>query len=227
MSLNTENEKTSYALGINMGAQVSQLPLDVDVQALLDGVRDMLEGNDVKLPRQECISLLDKLFKSMESQHGHHCGGHCHHGEGHDCGHDGCGGCHHGDDEETLKAGEAFRAEHAKKDGVKVLPSGLQIEITVPGDKRRPKATDTVKVHYTGRLIDGTVFDSSVQRGTPLEFPLNQVIAGWTEGMQLLGVGGKATLVIPPELGYGEMGAGDVIPPNATLVFDVELLGIR
>ena len=227
MSLNTENEKTSYALGINMGAQVSQLPLDVDVQALLNGLRDMLEGNDVKLPREECISLLDKLFKSMESQHGgHHCGGHCHHGEeGHHCGHGDCH-CHH-DDGETLKAGEAFRAEHAKKDGVKVLPSGLQIEITVPGDKRRPKATDTVKVHYTGRLIDGTVFDSSVQRGTPLEFPLNQVIAGWTEGMQLLGVGGKATLVIPPELGYGEMGAGDVIPPNATLVFDVELLGIR
>ncbi len=226
MALNTENEKTSYALGINMGAQVSQLPLDVDVQALLDGVRDMLEGNQVKLPREECIGLLDKLFKSMEAQHGHHCGGHCHHGDGHSC-HGGCD-CHgEQDDAETLKAGEAFRAEHAKKDGVKVLPSGLQIEIAVPGDKRRPKATDTVKVHYTGRLIDGTVFDSSVQRGTPLEFPLNQVIAGWTEGMQLLGVGGKATLVIPPELGYGEMGAGDVIPPNATLVFDVELLDIK
>ena len=221
MALTTENEKTSYALGINMGAQVSQMPLDVDVEALLEGVRDMLEGGNCKLPREEAIELLDKLFNSME--HHHHCN--CNHGE---CG-DGCDcGCEHGADGAANKAaGDAFRAENAKKAGVQVTASGLQIEITAPGDKRHPKATDTVKVHYTGKLIDGTVFDSSVQRGQPLEFPLNRVIAGWTEGMQMLGVGGKATLVIPPELGYGESGAGGVIPPQATLIFDVELLGIK
>lgn len=225
MALNTENEKTSYALGINMGAQVSQMPLDVDVEALLDGIRDMLEGEKCKLPREEAIQLLDKLFNEMSKQHGH-CN--CNHG---DCGDDcdcgcGCGG--HGEDAEKNKAaGDAFRAENASKPGVKVTPSGLQIEITAAGSDRHPKATDTVKVHYTGKLIDGTVFDSSVQRGQPLEFPLNRVIAGWTEGMQLIGVGGKATLVIPPELGYGESGAGGVIPPQATLIFDVELLDIK
>ncbi len=217
MALKNENEKTSYALGINMGAQVSQLPLDVDVEALLSGVRDMLEGNKPQLPKDECVALLDELFKKLEKEH-HHCHG--------DCGGE-CSDCHGEDGSKNKEAGDAYRAENAKKAGVEVRPSGLQIEITKAGDERRAKATDTVKVHYTGKLIDGTVFDSSVERGEPIEFPLNRVIPGWTEGMQLFGVGGKATLVIPPELGYGEYGAGGVIPPQATLIFDVELLDIK
>lgn len=214
-ALKTDNQKTSYALGINMGAQISQLPLEVDIPALLDGIRDMLDGEKCQLPRQECMELLDKLFQKLDHGH-HHCDGHC--GDDCDC---------HGEGKKNKEAGDAYRAENAKKAGVQTLPSGLQILITAPGDARHPKATDTVKVHYTGKLIDGTVFDSSVDRGQPIEFPLNRVIAGWTEGMQLLGIGGKATLVIPPELGYGEAGAGGVIPPQATLIFDVELLGIR
>lgn len=219
MEIKTDDAKMSYALGINMGAQVSQLPLDVDVDALLKGVRDMIEGNETKLPREECIKYLDELFQKLHKEHS--CNGSCH-----DCE----GGCSHDNEAEIArnqKAGDEYRAENAKKAGVTTTPSGLQIEIHEQGDSRRATESSVVKVHYTGKLIDGKVFDSSVQRGEPIEFSLNRVIPGWTEGMQLIGVGGKATLVIPPELGYGESGAGGVIPPQATLVFDVELLDIK
>ena len=114
----------------------------------------------------------------------------------------------------------------AEKDGVVVTPSGLQIEMLKEGTGKSPKATDKVRVHYTGKLIDGSVFDSSVERGQPAEFPLNGVIKGWTEGLQHLKEGGKAILTIAPELGYGAHGAGNVIPPHATLVFEVELLKV-
>lgn len=119
----------------------------------------------------------------------------------------------------------AFLAENAKKAGVKTTASGLQYEVITEGKGARPKATDQVKVHYEGKLVDGTVFDSSVKRGEPVTFPLNQVIPGWTEGVQLMTVGSKYRLVIPAALGYGEQGAGP-IPPNAVLVFEVELLDI-
>lgn len=123
-------------------------------------------------------------------------------------------------------AGKAYRDENAKKEGVKTTESGLQIQMLAEGEGASPKPTDTVKVHYTGTLIDGTKFDSSYDRGQPIEFKLNRVIRGWTEGVGQMKVGGKARLVIPPGLGYGAEGAPPEIPPNATLVFDVELLGI-
>ena len=214
MALQTENEKSSYALGLNMGAQLSRFPVDLDLDALAEGIRDMMEGREPQVPQEECMALLEKLFHSME-----HSG--CH-GD--------CGDCHGGsqDGEKNQKEGDAYRQEFGARPGVETRPSGLQVLVMEPGDPaRHPKASDVVKVHYTGRLIDGTVFDSSVDRGEPLEFSLSRVIPGWTEGMQCIGVGGKATLVIPPELGYGEAGAGGVIPPQATLVFDVELLEIR
>lgn len=122
---------------------------------------------------------------------------------------------------------EAFFAEIKKKEGVVALPSGLHYEIIEAGSGDKPKATDTVKVHYTGTLTDGTKFDSSVDRGEPAEFPLNQVIPGWTEGLQQVQKGGKIKLYVPSELGYGERGSPPVIPANATLVFDVELLDIN
>jgi FKBP-type peptidyl-prolyl cis-trans isomerase len=122
---------------------------------------------------------------------------------------------------------EAYFAELKKNPAVKSTPSGLHYEVVAEGKGAKPKPSDVVKVHYTGKLTDGTVFDSSVQRGEPAEFPLGGVIAGWTEGLQLVAPGGKLKLYIPSELGYGEQGAGGMIPPNATLVFDVELLEIK
>ncbi len=127
---------------------------------------------------------------------------------------------------EKRKPGEDFLAENAKKEGVMTTASGLQYKITQEGTGNSPVATNTVRVHYTGTLIDGTKFDSSLDRGEPIEFPLNGVIPGWTEGLQLMKEGGKATLYIPYSLGYGERGAGGVIPPFAALIFDVELIAI-
>ncbi|MBQ3717678.1 MAG: FKBP-type peptidyl-prolyl cis-trans isomerase [Paludibacteraceae bacterium] len=128
---------------------------------------------------------------------------------------------------ETKEAGEKFLQENALRDGVKVTESGLQYEVLVQGKGKKPTAESTVKVHYEGTLIDGTIFDSSYQRGEPIEFPLNGVIKGWTEGLQLMPVGSKYKLYIPYELGYGERGAGQSIPPYATLIFTVELLDIK
>ena len=122
--------------------------------------------------------------------------------------------------------GEAYLAENAKKEGVKTLASGLQYQVLREGNGNRPKATDKVKCHYEGMLVDGTVFDSSLQRGEPATFPLNQVIAGWTEGLQLMQEGAKYRFFIPYHLGYGERGAGNAIPPYAALIFDVELIEV-
>ena len=124
-------------------------------------------------------------------------------------------------------AGEQFLADNAKKEGVVVLPSGLQYEVLTEGCGRNPKATDNVKCHYEGRLIDGTVFDSSYRRGTPAVFGLNQVIAGWTEGVQLMQEGAKYRFFIPYNLAYGANGAGDSIPPYSALIFEVELISIE
>ena len=123
--------------------------------------------------------------------------------------------------------GQAFLEENAKHEDVVALPSGLQYKVLKTEEGDKPAATDVVKVHYEGRLLDGTVFDSSYQRGAPAEFPLNGVISGWTEGLQLMTVGSQWELYIPPELAYGDQGAGGVIGPNSTLIFKVELLEIR
>jgi FKBP-type peptidyl-prolyl cis-trans isomerase FklB len=126
----------------------------------------------------------------------------------------------------NLKAGEDFLEENKKREGVQTTASGLQYEVLKEGDGPKPKATDKVKCHYHGTLIDGTIFDSSVQRGQPATFPLNMVISGWTEALQLMSVGSKYRLFLHPTLAYGERQTGAVIGPNSTLIFDVELLGI-
>jgi FKBP-type peptidyl-prolyl cis-trans isomerase FklB len=129
--------------------------------------------------------------------------------------------------DDNKKKGEAFLADNKKQKGVVVLPSGLQYKVIKEGKGAKPKATDTVSVHYRGTLTDGTEFDSSIKRGEPAEFPVNQVIKGWTEALQLMPVGSKWQLVIPSDLAYGPQGAGAEIGPNSTLVFDVELLEIK
>ncbi|MDB5246501.1 MAG: FKBP-type peptidyl-prolyl cis-trans isomerase [Segetibacter sp.] len=126
----------------------------------------------------------------------------------------------------NLKEGEDFLAKNKEKPGVETTPSGLQYEVLTEGNGPKPKATDKVKCHYHGTLIDGTIFDSSVQRGQPATFPLNMVIKGWTEALQLMSVGSKYRLFLHPSLAYGERQTGAVIGPNSTLIFDVELLGI-
>lgn len=126
-----------------------------------------------------------------------------------------------------LEKGEAFLKENAQKEGVKTTASGLQYLVLKEGDGKSPKATDVVKVHYKGTLIDGKEFDSSYKRGEPIEFPLNRVIPGWTEGVQLMKEGAKYQFFIPAKLAYGERGAGGVIPPNATLIFEVELIAVK
>ncbi len=127
----------------------------------------------------------------------------------------------------NLKEGQDFLATNKQKEGVVELPSGLQYEILKEGNGPKPTETDKVLCHYHGTLINGTIFDSSVQRGQPIAFPLNQVIKGWTEGVQLMGVGSKWRFFIPPHLGYGDRQVGPTIGPNSTLIFDVELLGIN
>ena len=163
------------------------------------GMKDVLAGNKPQITLQEAQQVLDKFFKELEEQTAG-----------------------------AAKAeGEKFLAENAKRPSVKVTDSGLQYEVLEATLGQKPKATDRVKVHYEGTLPDGTVFDSSYRRGEPITFALNQVIAGWTEGLQLMSIGSKYKLFIPYHLGYGEHGAGASIPPYSALVFTVELLGIN
>ena len=200
-------DKLSYALGLNIGHQLKEMGLRDTLVAsdYTTAIEDVLKGNAPKISIEEASSLLETFFSKLEEQR-----------------------------QSTAKAageaakseGERFLAENAKKPGVKVTASGLQYEVLQEGTGKAPKATDTVRCHYHGTLIDGTVFDSSYQRNQPADFGLNQVIAGWTEGVQLMKEGAKYRLYLPYNLAYGEHGAGNSIPPYAALIFDVELLKV-
>lgn len=200
-------DKLSYALGHNIGHQLLEMGLEasLNIDDFAMAVRDLFTGQDPKLSNDEAHSVLEKFFSEMEA-------------------------LQQAQAAERGKAakgeGEAFLAENAKRDGVFRTRSGLQYEILVEGNGPRPTADDTVRCHYEGTLIDGTVFDSSYRRNQPAEFGLRQVIAGWTEGVQLMKVGAKYKFYIPYQLGYGEHGAGNSIPPYAALIFTVELLAI-
>ena len=193
-------DKISYGLGPSLGQQLRASGVkELAYTDLAAGIQDMLEGNQPKISFQEAQQAVNKFFAELEEKASI----------------------------AAKAAGEAFLAENAKRPGVKVTSSGLQYEVLDGTIGQKPKATDTVRVHYEGTLPDGTVFDSSYKRGEPISFALNQVIAGWTEGLQLMSVGSKYKLFIPYHLGYGERGAGASIPPYSALVFTVELLGIE
>lgn len=193
-------DKISYSLGLSMGQNLRGSGVTrIDYTDFAEGMKDVFENRQPQVSYQEAQSLLQRYFQELEQKMA----------------------------EEQKKAGAQFLAENAKRDGVKVTPSGLQYEVINATIGLKPKATDRVRVHYEGSLIDGTVFDSSYKRGESITFGLNQVIKGWTEGLQLMSIGSKYKLFIPYQLGYGEQGAGGSIPPYATLIFTVELLGIE
>ena len=192
-------DKLSYALGMVIAENLKGLGANnVDTTDFAKAVADVLAGKSTELTPIEAQTTVQEFMQKQDAERSKF----------------------------MRKAGEDFLAENAKKDGVVVLPSGLQYTVLTEGTGAQPKATDQVKCHYEGRLIDGTVFDSSYQRGEPAVFPLNGVIAGWTEGVQLMKEGAKYRFFIPYNLAYGERGAGNSIPPYAALVFDVELIKV-
>ena len=200
-------DKLSYALGLGIGRQLAQMGANnISIEDFADAIKDVVTGNDLKMTNQEAQTIVQDYFAKQEQRI---------QAEMAEKG------------KAAKEAGEKYLAENAKKEGVTTTASGLQYKVLKEGNGRKPKATDSVKCHYEGFLIDGTLFDSSVQRGEPATFGLQQVIAGWTEGLQLMQEGAKYRFFIPYILGYGESGAGQTIPPFATLIFDVELLEVK
>jgi len=192
-------EKLSYALGMIIGHNLKGMNVtNLNGADFAKAVEDVLSGAKTALSDTEAQQLVTDYLQRQEAEKG----------------------------AAAREAGEKFLAENAKKEGVTVLPSGLQYSVITEGKGRKPAATDSVKCHYEGTLIDGTVFDSSYRRGEPATFPLNGVIAGWTEGVQLMAEGAKFRFFIPFNLAYGSRGAGQSIPPYAALIFDVELLEV-
>ena len=199
-------DKLSYALGIGIGSQLAGMGAKgLDIDDFAQAVKDVISGTPLKVNNAEAQSLVQAFFKEQEDKQ---------RATAAEAG------------KVAKAAGESFLADNAKKEGVVVLPSGLQYQVLKEGNGKKPSATDQVKCHYEGTLIDGTIFDSSYQRNEPATFGLNQVIAGWTEGVQLMSEGAKYRFFIPYNLAYGERGAGAQIPPFAALVFDVELLKV-
>lgn len=204
---NKELDRISYALGLSMGNNFRSSGIDkINVQDFADGVAAVFYGSEPKMTYDEAKEEIRKFFTAMEERQ---------QAEAAKMG------------EVNAKAGEAFLAENGKRVEVKTTPTGLQYEVLEEGTGEMPSKGDRVTVHYTGKLIDGTVFDSSVERGEPATFGVTQVIPGWVEALQMMNVGAKWRLFIPSNLAYGPNGAGGVIGPNATLIFDVELLGIE
>ena len=199
-------EKVSYSIGLRMGKNFSGDDIKIDLTWLSKGITDgMKKDGEPLLTDKEQREVMIEFQKDLQKQQIAKAAA---------------------QSKKNKEEGEKFLADNKKKDGVKVTDSGLQYQVIKEGDGAKPKATDTVKVHYHGTLIDGTVFDSSVEREEPAQFPVNRVIKGWTEALQLMQVGDKYRLVIPSDLAYGQNGAGGDIGPNAVLVFEVELLDI-
>lgn len=200
-------DKLSYALGIGIGSQLAGMGAkELNIDDFAQAIKDVISGSELKVDNAEAQTLVQNFFQEQEAKQQ-------------------AAAAEVG--KVAKAAGEAFLAENGKKDGVVTLPSGLQYQVLKEGNGKKPSATDQVVCHYEGTLIDGTVFDSSYKRNQPATFGLNQVIAGWTEGVQLMQEGAKYRFFIPYNLAYGERGAGAQIPPFAALVFDVELIEVK
>jgi FKBP-type peptidyl-prolyl cis-trans isomerase FklB len=199
-NLKTEMEKVSYSLGVSVAKSVKAQGLEeINAEAVAQAFSDVFEGKDLAITEEEAGQILQDYFTKLAGKA----------------------------QEANVSAGTDFLAENGKRDGVITTASGLQYEVLTAGEGDSPKETDQVSVHYHGTLIDGSVFDSSVERGQPATFPVNGVIAGWVEALQLMNTGAKFKLFIPSDLAYGERGAGQMIGPNSTLIFEVELLSIE
>lgn len=203
--LTTEEQKLGYIIGMDIGKSLREQNTQVDLDTLMEAISATYKGEELALTDEEAATIRKEYVEKRQAEQ----------------------------QAQTAAAGQAnlaegqkFLAENKTKEGVQVTESGLQYKVVTQGDGAKPKAEDTVKVHYRGTLLDGTEFDSSYARNQPISFALNRVIAGWTEGVQLMPVGSKYMFYIGPELAYGESGGGP-IPPNSTLVFEVELLDIE
>lgn len=204
-TLENEAQKMSYALGMDIGASFRKLPVAIDLACALAGIQEVFEGKQPAVGREEFVALMQKFqqqLRAASEQHGKAIS------------------------EKNGKEEKEFLARNKDEKGVVSTASGLQYQVIEQGQGAKPESDSVVRVHYTGRLLDGNVFDSSVERGEPAEFPVNGVIAGWTEALQLMQVGSKYRLFIPANLAYGPRGAGEMIGPDAMLIFDVELLDI-
>ncbi|KPY09251.1 Peptidyl-prolyl cis-trans isomerase [Pseudomonas coronafaciens pv. oryzae] len=203
VELKTPAQKASYGIGLNMGKSLAQEGMDdLDSKAVALGIEDAVGKKDQKLKDEELVEAFSALQKRSEERLAKM-------------------------SEEASAAGKKFLEENGKKDGVVTTASGLQYQIIKKADGPQPKPTDVVTVHYEGKLIDGKVFDSSVDRGSPIDLPVGGVIPGWVEGLQLMHVGEKIKLFIPSDLAYGAQSPSPAIPANSVLVFDLELLGIK
>ena len=192
-------DKISYALGLGIGQQIKSMNIEnFSVEDFAKSISDVIEGKETAISSRDAQIMLQEYFQKKQKEEA----------------------------QEQIAAGKAYLDANAQKEGVIVTKSGLQYEVLTEGTGKSPKATDTVRCHYEGRLLDGTVFDSSYKRNQPADFGLNQVIPGWTEGVQLMKEGAKFRFTIPYLLAYGEQGAGASIPPFSTLIFDVELIEV-
>ncbi|MEY4198795.1 MAG: hypothetical protein RLZZ265_535 [Verrucomicrobiota bacterium] len=206
MTLKDNKDKVSYSIGLNIGKSMKQEGLDINPDALAAAMKDVFSGAKPQLTDEEVQAVMQEFQKEMMAKR------------------------MKGQQEGLTKnkaEGEKFLADNKKKEGIKTTASGLQYKVIKDGTGKTPKATDTVSTHYRGTLISGKEFDSSYKRGEPAEFPVNGVIKGWTEALQLMKEGAKWQLFIPSELAYGERGAGQDIGPNSTLIFDIELLSVK
>ena len=192
-------DKFSYAIGLGIGQNLLSMGAQgINVEDFAQAIADVLNRNELPMSHNEAREIVNKYFMELEEKM----------------------------NAENIEKGKAFLAENAKKEGIVTLPSGLQYEVITEGNGKKPSATDRVKCHYEGTLIDGTLFDSSIKRGQPAVFGGNQVIKGWVEALQLMSEGSKWRLFIPSELGYGAQQAGEMIPPHSTLIFEVELIEV-
>ena len=192
-------DKFSYAIGLGIGQNLLSMGAQgINVEDFAQAIADVLNRKETAISHNEAREIVNNYFTELEAKM----------------------------NAENIEKGKAFLAENAKKEGIITLPSGLQYEVITEGNGKKPSATDRVKCHYEGTLIDGTLFDSSIKRGQPAVFGVNQVIKGWVEALQLMSEGSKWRLFIPSELGYGAQQAGEMIPPHSTLIFEVELIEV-